>query len=61
MKLNCEHEYYYQVQTQMMCTGHQFGNFFVWSLNENDRHIEHRNKLDGTNRGSENAEVAFKF
>jgi len=24
----------------MMCTGHQFGDFFVRSPNENDRHVE---------------------
>ena len=36
--LNREHDYFYQVQCQMMCTGHSFGDFFVWS--PQDTYIE---------------------
>lgn len=37
-QLSKEHEYYYQVQTQMLCTTYEHSDFFVWSPNGD--HIE---------------------
>lgn len=35
VSLSRKHEYYYQVQSQLMCTGLSFGDFFVWSPHDN--------------------------
>lgn len=40
LQLIVEHPYYYQCQMQMICTGRQFADFFVWSTKKENWHLE---------------------